>query len=55
MNIYHNAVTRQLHIDAGSKQITIDLPPLDREELLYVMQSDTVLEIIKQLIEKEVK
>lgn len=54
IKIHHSATARQIYIDEGSRTTAIDLPPdIDATELAYVLQSDTLLAIVKALSNKE--
>ena len=51
MKIYINSKINSMTIDVGLRQITIDLPPdLPAHEVSDVLQSETVLTIIRQLV-----
>lgn len=49
LHIYHDPILGVIYIDAGLKQIKIALPTADYEEVLYVVQSDTLRAIVEQM------
>lgn len=53
VNLYHDCVANKLYIDAGTKQIAIDVDrdALTATELAFIIASPTVKDIIRAVIE----
>ena len=52
VNLYHDRVANKLYIDAGTKQIAIDVgtDSLTATELAFIVASHTVKDIIRAVI-----
>ncbi|MDN4608640.1 hypothetical protein [Sporosarcina highlanderae] len=54
IDVHYSAISRQVFVDEGTKTTAIDLPDgLDAVEIAYVLQSDTLREIVAALVGKE--
>lgn len=50
MNVYYNELLKEIHIDVGTRIISVDASELDKNDILYATQSQAVSAILNSII-----